>query len=259
MLPHDERGSGDAVVLLHAGIADRSMWHEHLDWLAGQGRRAIAVDLPGFGEAIAPGGPTAPWEDVLQTLKQLDVPHAALVGDSFGAAVALRVAAVAPAAASALMLVSPPPLSMEPSPALQAAWAEEEAALERGDIEAAVAAVVDAWLAPDAPAALRERIALMQRRTYERQAGMPEPAEAPDPLVTRPQALELLHIPVLAVAGGGDMPDFVAGAREIADRVPGARFEVIPGARHLAPLETPTEFQRLLLGLLLQPAAVKDP
>ena len=226
------------------------MWHEHLDWLAEAGYRAIAVDLPGFGDATAGQGPQAPWEDVIQTLKQLDVGRAVVVGDSFGAAVALRVAAVAPGAVSALMLISPPPLTFEPSPALSAAWDAENAALERGDIEAAVVAVVDAWLQPGAPAALRERVASMQRRAFELQSAIEDAEEAPDPLERRPETLDELMIPVLALAGEADMPDFKAGAKEIAARVPHGRFEVIEGAGHLAPLEAPQEFKKLLLGLL---------
>jgi len=65
VLPHDDRGSGAAVVLVHAGIADRSMWHEHLDWLVDCGYRAIAVDLPGFGDATMSGARRAPWGDVV--------------------------------------------------------------------------------------------------------------------------------------------------------------------------------------------------
>jgi pimeloyl-ACP methyl ester carboxylesterase len=226
------------------------MWDEHVEWLAGAGYRAIAVDLPGFGEAAVGSGEQAPWDDVLQTLQGLNVPGATLVGNSFGAAVALRVAAVAPAAVSALMLVSPPPLTLEPSPALTAAWEAESAALERDDVEGAVAAVVDAWLQPDAPVALRERVAAMQRRAFELQIANQDAPEAPDPLDRRPQAVEGLQIPVLAVAGEADMPDFKAGAREIADRAPHGQFEVIEGAGHLAPLEAPQEFRNLLLGLL---------
>jgi pimeloyl-ACP methyl ester carboxylesterase len=41
------------VVLLHAGIANRQMWRDHLEPLAAAGYRAVAVDLPGFGEAQA--------------------------------------------------------------------------------------------------------------------------------------------------------------------------------------------------------------
>src|SRR2546421_3739751 len=155
MLPYDEAGTGPVVMLIPAGVGDRSMWREHLEPLADTGFRAIAVDLPGFGEAAVGTGPQAPWEDVLHTLRELDAPGAALVGNSFGAAVALRMAAVAPAAVSSLTLISTPPLDLEPSPMLSAAWEAEEAALGRGDIEGAVAAVVEAWLQPSAPAALR--------------------------------------------------------------------------------------------------------
>jgi len=178
------------------------MGREHLDWLAQAGFRAVAVDLPGFGEAMVEDGPQAPWDDVLQTLKELDVACAALVGNSFGAAVALRVAAVAPAAVSALVLISPPPLVLDPSPALRLAWEAEETALEEGDIDGAVAAVVAAWPQPHAPEALRERVASMQRRAFVLQAAAGETEEAPDPLEQHPEVLTDLQIPALLAAGG---------------------------------------------------------
>ncbi|MDQ6850701.1 MAG: hypothetical protein M3070_12220 [Actinomycetota bacterium] len=123
-------------------MADRSMWREHLDWLAHAGFRAVAVDLPGFGEAVIGDGPQAPCDDVLQTLRTLD----------------------------------------NPSPALRRAREAENTALEHGDIDAAVAAVVAAWTQPHAPAALRERVASMQRCALELQAAAGELQEAPDPL-----------------------------------------------------------------------------
>ncbi|MGH9062286.1 MAG: alpha/beta fold hydrolase [Acidimicrobiales bacterium] len=51
LLPYDEAGDGEPVILLHAGVADRTMWHEHLEPLAAAGYRVLAIDLPGFGEA----------------------------------------------------------------------------------------------------------------------------------------------------------------------------------------------------------------
>ncbi|HEU4706438.1 MAG TPA: hypothetical protein VFS64_04550 [Solirubrobacterales bacterium] len=39
-LPCDECGSGPAVVLLHAGVADRRMWDEHVEPLAAAGHEA---------------------------------------------------------------------------------------------------------------------------------------------------------------------------------------------------------------------------
>jgi 3-oxoadipate enol-lactonase len=104
VLPHDELGSGPALVLLHAGVADRSMWADHLRPLADAGYRAVAPELPGFGEVPLPEGKYAPWADVLRTMDELAIERAALVGNSFGADVALRVALVAPDRVSALVL-----------------------------------------------------------------------------------------------------------------------------------------------------------
>jgi pimeloyl-ACP methyl ester carboxylesterase len=250
MLPYDEAGTGDAVLLIHAGVADRSMWREHLDWLAEAGFRAIAVDLPGFGEAAVQAGPQAPWVDVLRTLRELDVARAALVGNSFGAAVALRVAVVAPAAVSSLVLISSPPVVLEPSPALSSAWEAESAALERGDVDGAVAAVVEAWTQPTASDSLRERVASMQRRAFELQAEAGEVQEAPDPLEEHPELLAGLQIRALVAAGEHDMVDFRDAAGQLAEVMPLARHVVIEGAGHLASLETPDDFRRLLLDFL---------
>jgi pimeloyl-ACP methyl ester carboxylesterase len=93
MLPITEAGSGESVVLIHAEVADRTMWDEHLGWLAQAGFRAVAVDLPGFGEAPAYAGPHADREDVVGTMRDLEINRATVVGNSFGAAVAVRVAA----------------------------------------------------------------------------------------------------------------------------------------------------------------------
>ncbi|MDX6676290.1 MAG: hypothetical protein QOE31_342 [Solirubrobacteraceae bacterium] len=256
LLPHDEAGDGPAIVLLHAGIADRSMWDEHLAPLAAAGHRAIAIDLPGFGDApVAPE--QSPWLDVMQTLDALDAGPAAFVGNSFGGAVALRVAFLAPARVRALVLVSAPAPGLEPSERLLAVWAAEESALQRGDVEAAVDAIVDGWTLPGAPAALRERVARMQRRALELQLAVDEPPEGADPLEDDPAAtLATIRAPALVAVGELDMPDFLDGADALARQLPDARRAVIAGAGHLAPLERPEAFCELVLGYLAElPAA----
>jgi pimeloyl-ACP methyl ester carboxylesterase len=250
ILPHDELGAGSPVVLLHAGIADRTMWAEHLQPLAEAGLRAVAMDLPGFGEAAVPAGEQAPWVDVLATMDALGIDRAALVGNSFGGAVALRVAAVAPERVSALVLVSAPGPEADPSEELEAAWAAEEAALARGDVDAAVRAVTDHWILSDAPRLLRERVATMQRNAFFLQAGAGSVGEAPDPLADWPGPLEVLGIPVLVAAGEHDMRDFREAADALVQALPQARQAVIEEAGHLAPLERPDAFRELLLGFL---------
>ena len=250
MLPCDLAGSGEAVVLVHAGVADRRMWRDSVAFLAEHGYRAVAPDLPGFGDAPVEAGPQAPWDDVLATMQALELERATLVGDSFGAAVALRVAIRAPAAVAALMLVSPPPIDLDPSPRLAAIWEAEESALERGDVDAAVDTIVKGWTLPDAPASLRDRVAEMQRRAYELQlAAGPVAQDAPDPADAN-GAVEAIRVPVLCAAGEHDLPDFIDAGRALAARIPGARYTGIEGAGHLAPLEVPATFHALLLDFL---------
>jgi pimeloyl-ACP methyl ester carboxylesterase len=245
----DHTGEGPAVMLVHAGIADRRMWHDHLRWLADDGWHAIAPDLPGFGAHVPPADPLAPWDFLGQVLDELSIDNAAVVGCSFGGAVALRLAVTAPERVGALGLISAPAPGLEPSPQLEAAWTDETEALERGDLDAAVDAVVRAWLRPDAPRELRDLVGAMQRRAFELDplGEMPEPH---DPLEEHPERLREITVPVLVAAGELDMPDFLWSARALADAMPHASRNVIAGAGHLAPLETPLAFRQLVSDFL---------
>lgn len=248
VLPHDDVGAGPCVVLLHAGVADRSMWAELLPALASAGYRAVAVDLPGYGDA--PVTDYAPYTAVLDTMDALEIDRAVLVGNSLGGAIALRVAVVARERVAALVLVSAPAPGVEPSAELAAAWEAEEAAFERGDIEGAVAVVLDTWTLPGTSPALRERIATMQRRAYAL-GDLPEGAEPPaDPLEADPSALSRLDIPALVAVGELDKPDFRIGAEQLAEHLQRSRHVVLPQIGHLAPLEDPDAFRELLLDFL---------
>jgi pimeloyl-ACP methyl ester carboxylesterase len=244
-LPHDLTGRGPAVVLVHAGVADRAMWSDQLEPIAREGFRVLAPDLPGFGDAPPVTGP--PFMDVLATMDARGIERATLVGNSFGGFIALCAAVTAPERVDGLVLVSAPPPRLVPSPALEAVWTAEGEALERGDVEGAVASVIDAWTMPDAPETLRGYIAASQRRTLMRDE---TPEDWEDPVEGDPEILRRLRVPALVTAGEHEFPDFVEGARWYAKILPDARHTIIPGAGHLAPLETPDAFRRLLLDFL---------
>jgi pimeloyl-ACP methyl ester carboxylesterase len=248
LLSSDEAGAGPAVLLLHAGVADRRMWSDQLPLLADASYRAIAPDLPGFGQAPRPSA--SPWLDVLSTMDALGIERAVLVGCSFGGAIAQRIAFAAPERVSALVLVCSPAPELDPSPELAAAWEAEEDALERGDIDAAVAASVDAWTLDDASPELRERVAEMQRRAFELAIQALDPGEAPDPVEDDPSVIAGLHMPALIVTGGRDFIDFASAADWLADRLPNAKRVTLEDAGHLPPLEQPAVFGRLLIEFL---------
>ena len=247
-LPHTEAGDGPALLLLHAGIANRRMWSEHLEPLAAAGHRVVAVDLPGFGEAAPGREPVAHWEEVLETMAALDIERASLVGSSFGAAVALRAAALHPHRVSSLLLFSAPAVpEPDPSPELLGAWDAEEEALAVSDLEQAVEVTLANWVRPEAPTEVRARIAEMQRKNYELHTPEEQPKQAADPLEDDPALLSAIDCPVLLAAGESDMTDFKNALPELASKLPGARTVLIAGCGHLAPLEAPDEFRRLVL------------
>jgi pimeloyl-ACP methyl ester carboxylesterase len=101
---YDEAGSGPAVLLVHAGLADRQMW-EHQFQVLRQRHRVIRYDWRGYGESGDAVGEVARHEDVLALMDALGVDEAALVGSSCGGAHVLDAALAAPRRVTALALI----------------------------------------------------------------------------------------------------------------------------------------------------------
>lgn len=254
LLPHDEAGSGQTVVLLHARPTDRRMWREHLPLLASAGYRAIAVDLPGYGEAVlGERHETPPAEDVLATLDDLGVGRFFLAGNSLGALVGLQTAVAAPERVDGLLLIGYRRHDQPPSALLNRAWERERQALDADDLDGAVQAGVDAWLSPQAPSRTRAHVAEMLRGNLLLRRAQGEPPRAPDPTAA---ALQQLTGRVTVAVGEQDIPDFHTGGQALAEAVGAAQLVVVPGAAHLVPLDQPLWTCGLIQGLLHDGAAM---
>lgn len=257
LLPHDEAGTGPALVLLHARPADRSMWRDHLPLLAAAGYRAIALDLPGYGEAALPDGyESTPAQDVLSTLDQLGVGGFSLVGNSLGALVALQIAAAAPDRVEGLVLIGYRAHDQPATEGLERAWRGERTALAAGDLEGAVLTGVETWLAPEASPEIRAHAARMLRGNLLRWSadGQPPRAADPDPAGLRPLASR-----TLVAVGEHDLPDFRTGAHTLADAIGTDGVVLAPGSAHLVPLEQPKWLCGLLQGFLAHSAKRQQP
>ncbi len=234
------------VLLLHAGIADKRMWAPQVEALEAAGHNVVAPDLPGFGDASLEPGTI---DYVGFAASQLDKP-AAVVGCSFGGRIALELTAAQPELVERLVLVGAAIGSWDWSEQAQAGFAEEEEALERGDLAAAAAQQARMWLADDASPEVRALTEAMTLRSYDQQLPMEEHVKTVWPDVPAQARLAEIVAPTLVVLGSEDVDDIKRMAERLEAEIPGARLETIAGAGHLPSLESPDELNRLLLEFL---------
>lgn len=253
-LHHAVRGDGPAVLLVHAGIADSRMWEPLAGRLVDAGHRVVTCDLRGFGRTPLEPGVFSNAADLLALLDELGIERAAVVGASFGGGVALELAIRASARVRGLALLGASLHESDASAELEAFDAEETAALDRGDLDAAVAANVRMWVTRDGrdvDPAVVELVATMQRDAFAVQLGVDAELEANDP----PVAARLAEIgaPALVAVGADDVADVHRVAARLAAELPNARPVVtVPGAAHLPALERPETVADLLIAFLAE-------
>jgi pimeloyl-ACP methyl ester carboxylesterase len=107
----NEAGSGPAAILIHGLGATKVSLLPTVAALASEGRRAIALDLPGFGDSVKPirAAYHAPYfaRAIVALMDALGIERADLVGNSLGGRVAIEVGLRFPDRARRLGLLAP--------------------------------------------------------------------------------------------------------------------------------------------------------
>jgi pimeloyl-ACP methyl ester carboxylesterase len=247
-------GEGSPVVLIHEGICDSRMWEPQWRPFTAA-HKVVRYDMRGFGETPLEPGPYSHARDLVGLLTELDLGPAALVGVSLGGSVALQVALARPALVSALVLVGVGLGGWDWSDETKAGWEEEEAALERRDLDAAVEVNLRMWVAgPDrsldeVDPEVIARVAEMQRRAFE--LWLPVGEDAKETLVEGvSERLGEIAMPTLVLVGDRDRPEMLAIADRLATEIPGAKRATIADTAHVPSMERPVEFDQLVLGFL---------
>ncbi len=104
-----EWGDGEPLIALHPLGLESSAFADLGGWLAEDGIRTIAADLPGFGRTEAPGGPLTPArlaEPVIEMAARME-PRPWLLGYSMGGRVALECLLTQPEAFRSAILIAP--------------------------------------------------------------------------------------------------------------------------------------------------------
>jgi pimeloyl-ACP methyl ester carboxylesterase len=243
-------GAGPDVLLLHAGVTDSRGWAPLVARLA-PSMRTIAYDRRGFGATSWVVEPFSHVDDACAVLDAAGAPSAALVGGSMGGRVALDLALAQPGRVSSIVLVGSAvrgaPAPQDLSMPVQALSDAIDAAEEAGDLAEVNRLEAHLWL--DGPAAPEGRVTGPARELFLAMNGRALAAADTGPEADLPPAwdrLERISVPTLVLVGELDVPYQAERSRVLAERIPGARLEVIPGVAHLPQLEADRTFLALV-------------
>jgi pimeloyl-ACP methyl ester carboxylesterase len=260
-----QEGSGEPVLLVHGVAAWAENWSLAMPALAAAGYRAIAVDLPGFGQSErarnaryfdAPDPYYVRFvRDVADAL-ELDAMH--LVGHSMGGAVAAVAAGVMPERFRSLTLVAPGAFGRFVPWSLRLSSFRFAQLFARFAPAAFVRSSIDACFADPscAPQWLYE-----QAFRYARAGGAAEftrvmhygvslrglRARLREPWEERVRAIRL---PTLVVWGRQDSIVPIDQLDEVRARLPHATVVVLEPAGHLVQIERAAEFNAALVAFL---------
>jgi pimeloyl-ACP methyl ester carboxylesterase len=249
-----EAGSGPAVVCLHSNASSSSQWRSLMDRLAPR-HRVLAPDTHGAGR-----GPAWPSERKLTLRDEVALLEPvfaragapfALVGHSYGGAVALRAALERPQRLRALVLYEPTLFSLvdAASPAPNAAdgirhvVARAVAALAVGDRSAAAETFIDYWMGEGAwaakPAPQRSSIEAAVINVHGWGRALIEDATPLD-------AFRSLEMPVLLMQGSETPASARAVAALLARTLPCVETLTFEGVGHMGPITHPTQIDEAI-------------
>jgi pimeloyl-ACP methyl ester carboxylesterase len=268
---YDIAGSGPAVVLVHAGCADRRMWQQQFDKLS-EHYRVIRYDWRGYGDSDDATSEFSHHEDLLALMDALGIKQAAIVGSSDGGKIAVDAALTAPERITALVLVAAGLSEHVWPPSMLAQYQERVhrmIGIERlkqyrtGQVETIDLDELDRYSKAETeflvagprrtradltPEAWKLALAMDRRlneRSWSRRQTISRPLQPP-----AKARLDEVHVPTLIVNGDADVPEIIELSDYLAASIKGARQLILPGTGHLPPLERPDEFNNALFEFL---------
>jgi len=230
------------ALFIHCSLAHSGAWKGVQAQLATK-LSMLSYDLPGHGRS-------ADWDrrGDFQTVSAdigtaLIDQRADLIGHSFGATVAMRIAACHPEKVRSLTLIEPVLFAAaRATPVFAAHMAEMApfgAAMQAEDLETATRLFNRVWGAgiPWDAIPQAQRDAMVQRIHM-----IPEGADVTNEDIhaqATPGALEAIRQPVLLIEGAQSPPIVGAVHNVFAARIPNVRRVVVAGAGHMAPITHP--------------------
>lgn len=254
-----EAGSGPVLLLIHGLLGSSYCWRRNVVGLASS-CRVIAIDLPGMGKSDPftdrAAGVSRLADYLVEFMAAVGITTAAVLGSSWGGAIALSLAARYPQSVDALILHAPvTPWFM---PSTRQSWL----------LKPPVAAPIAWTLSRLRPQSYRRFIAAMYGHPAllndETVLGYAADLQRPGTgsvitgymrhwrreLSKLGDELKRLHTPALLVWGEKDNIIPVRSAKTLQKHLAGAKLKIIPGAGHLAFEESPERFNEVVLSFM---------
>jgi non-heme chloroperoxidase len=255
-----EMGQGRPLVLVHGITLQARIWAPQFHLMADR-YRVLAMDVRGHGRSVAGRdgfGRRIAARDLATVLDHFDAHGAVVVGHSMGGMILMELAGefagTVEERVAGLVFMDTAAYQLAPKPVLPLARAMGRRLRRRLDAGRPV---------PNRPVGDDDLSWVMCRLAF----GASPPARAVDavrrcgaevpPSTTMPSGIDLLDhdardtlaatsTPSLILVGSRDLLTPVAAARRIAQFLPQARFEVLPGAGHQLMQERPFEVAQLI-------------
>lgn len=244
-----ESGGGGAVpiVFLHGVGSDKSVWHPQLEHF-GATRRTLAFDYPGYGDSSpVPSGTTRDdyARAIFAAMDALGISDAHICGLSLGGVVAIAMHHAAPAQCRSLILAD----SFAVHPDGRGIYERGLAASRDGGMAKLAEQRTSFLLAADTPDAVHDEVRETMARIDPIAFAIGVEAVW---LADQRDRVAAIAVPTLVLVGAEDKATPPALSEELAAAIPGARLEVIAGAGHIANLEQPAAFNRLVDAFLAE-------
>jgi 3-oxoadipate enol-lactonase len=243
-----DQGQGSPLVFVHGFPLNHAMWNSQIPVFAAK-YRVIVPDLRGFGESVDTEGTVSMEDfadDLVAILDDLRVQQpVVLCGLSMGGYIALQFVRKYRPRLRALVLCDTRASADVPE------VVENRLRIAKLAIESGTQPVADAML-PKAfgPKTFADRPQVVEAvRAMMISSDPTGVAAASRGMAVRPDMTQLLptiDLPTLVVVGADDVLTPVDEMRRMAEKIPGAQFQIVPEAGHLSPLENPLVFNAAL-------------
>jgi 3-oxoadipate enol-lactonase len=258
-LYYEVAGTGRPVLLIHAGVADSSMWDAQFA-LFSQSYRVIRYDTRGFGKSRTENTEFSNRQDIVDLFSHLGIENACVIGISRGGQIAIDFTLDHPERVSALIPVAAGVSGYEYQAGdnekavheveifnhMDELW-EKNAFDELADLEAHVWADGPSQPVGRASPQICEYLRKIVRANYTRQDGQVTAMPLSPPAANR---LSEIQVPTLVLVGEYDSLATIAVADYLEKEIMGARKMVFQATAHMIPLEQPTKFNEIVLDFL---------